>query len=245
MDRGYIAIWRKIVEHPFAKEKRTFSKYEAWIDILMTVRYSKKPEDVVMGMTVLKCNYAESLKSIPTWARRWGWSESKVRRYFKLLENLGQIVTKSEGKTTRITVLNYSQYDPKRRDKGEKPKDDRHIDGEQAATEEEGKKEKKEIKIKLRTYLEGSIIHENHQCISDKIVEFFNYRMDKPKAKQYKTEKGINGLFRDLNGCKSIGLDLAECLEIAMENDWQTPKPDYFNGKTGGKPKLTLMQQAF
>ena len=113
MDRGYFAVWRKIEDHPFYKERRTFSKYEAWLDILMKAQHKKEPQEVVLGMTVLTCNYGETLRSTRSWAGQWGWSEAKVRRFFSLLEKLGQITSKSEGKTTRITILNYEQYDPR------------------------------------------------------------------------------------------------------------------------------------
>lgn len=113
MDRGYIAIWRKIKDHPFAKEKRVYSKYEAWLDILMEARHCLEPEEVLFGMKTIVCNYGECLKSTRTWGRRWGWSESKVRRFLKLLEKMNQIHFLNEIQTTRITVLNYKQYDPK------------------------------------------------------------------------------------------------------------------------------------
>jgi hypothetical protein len=65
-----------------------------------------------------------------------------------------------------------------------------------------------------------------------KITEFYKYRQQKPKADRYKTEKGINGLFRDLSNCKAAGYDIDACMEIAMERNWKTPSVDYF------KPEL-------
>jgi hypothetical protein len=79
----------------------------------MEVQHSEKPQEVALGMTVLTCNYGESLKSITTWAKRWGWSRNKVYRYVKLLESRNMIATKSEQVTTRLRVCNYSRYDPK------------------------------------------------------------------------------------------------------------------------------------
>jgi hypothetical protein len=135
MYRGYLALWRKIEDHPFYKERREFSKLEAWIDILMQAQHDSEQTDVVLGMTVLKCNYGECLKSVMTWARRWRWSESKVRRFFKLLEKMNQITQKSEGKTTRITVINYYRYDPKRRANDAYPTDKRRANDEQTTTD--------------------------------------------------------------------------------------------------------------
>ena len=52
--------------------------------------------------------------------------------------------------------------------------------------------------------------------------------MDKPKQKQYETERGIDGLFRNLTECSSNNYDLAKCIDIAIERGWQTPDPTYF-----------------
>jgi len=88
----------------------------------------------------------------------------------------------------------------------------------------------------LKKFLENKIEADGFQDIKNQIIEFFKYRMAYPKAKQYKNEKGINGLFRDLAGCRDRGLNLAECLEITMEKTWLTPSPDYFkNNNFGGK----------
>jgi len=69
--RGWIALHRKIQDNFLWKEPRVFSKAEAWIDILMEAQHSPEPQEVGFGMTVLRCNYAECLKSIATWAARW------------------------------------------------------------------------------------------------------------------------------------------------------------------------------
>lgn len=113
MKRGYLPLYRKIQDHIFYKEKRVFSKYEAWIDILMEVRQSLEPEDVLIGMVVVVCKHGQSLNSLRTWGKRWGWSGKKVSRFFILLEKLKQIKTENVTVTTRITVLNYKVYDVK------------------------------------------------------------------------------------------------------------------------------------
>ncbi len=116
MNRGYFALWRKFQDHRFWKEKRVFSKAEAWIDLLWEVQHNKEPQQVLLGksnMVCLTCHYGESLKSLRTWAGRWGWSKNRVQRFLKLLKSMSQIDTVSETVTTRIKVLNYRQYDPR------------------------------------------------------------------------------------------------------------------------------------
>jgi len=147
MDRGYFALWRKFQDHVFWKERREFSKAEAWIDILWNAQWKDEPQKVVFGMTILTQYYGECLKSNVTWGKRWGWSEPKVRRFTKLLENLGQISKKNEGLTTRITVLNYEQYDPRRRQCDDWATSKRRASDEQVTTNKKDNKDKKDNKI--------------------------------------------------------------------------------------------------
>lgn len=142
MDRGYIAIWRKIQDHAFYKEKRQYSKFEAWVDMLMEAQHCETEKDVVIKMRVFKSGYGESLKSIRTWGSRWGWGEAKVKRFFDLLVKMNQIRYKNETVTTRITILNYSSYDPKRNSYETRPKRDRNGTETGPKTDKNGKKEK-------------------------------------------------------------------------------------------------------
>ncbi len=116
--KGWIALHRKIQDNFLWNEPRKFSKAEAWIDILMEAQHSEKPQEVAFGMTVLTCNYGESLKSIATWAKRWKWSRNKVYRFFEMLDKCGMVETKNEQVTTRLTVCNYNRYDPKQNASG-------------------------------------------------------------------------------------------------------------------------------
>lgn len=168
MDRGYFALWRKLQDHPFWKEKREFSKAEAWIDILWEVQHNKEPVEVTLGMTRLICNYGESLKSLDTWARRWGWNKSKVRRFFKLLSNMNQVQIKSVQKSTRITVLNYSQYDPRRNDS-----DTQATRKKTTATPDKNVKNIKKVKITKKTYGEF-----NNVFLSDDEFKSLNERFN-------------------------------------------------------------------
>lgn len=114
MHRGYIALWRKIEDHVFWKEKRKFSAFEAWVYLLMHAQHDHKDQNVLIGMTPFTCHYGELLRSQITLANDWGWSRGKIQRFLKLLEKLGQIELKNEQQTSRITICNYSIYDPKR-----------------------------------------------------------------------------------------------------------------------------------
>jgi hypothetical protein len=113
---GFIKLWRKLQNNPLWEERREYSKAEAWIDILMTVRYDDAPTTTIIGMKVYTINAGESIKSLSTWAKRWGWSVSKVRRFLDLLQSMNMIRIKIDTKTTRLTVCNYCEYRDARND---------------------------------------------------------------------------------------------------------------------------------
>ena len=99
-------------------------------------------------------------------------------------------------------------------------------------------KKSKEKNLSFKTYLKTKIQENNFTESEDKIFEFYNYRMDMVISKRYKNEKGINGLFRDLNNCNEAGLNIPECLEIAMEKNWMTLNPSWFKNLNNKRGKL-------
>ena len=110
MHRGYIKLFRKIRESIIWKRSFPLSYSGAWIDILCEVRHSDKPDRVLIGNTVIECKRGQSIKSQDTWAKRWGWDRSKVRRFFKLLVSEHMVELETTNKTTIITVCKYETY---------------------------------------------------------------------------------------------------------------------------------------
>jgi len=93
------------------------------------------------------------------------------------------------------------------------------------------RKEKEKEKEKLRFFLLSKINDFDLSDHTEKILEFFDYRMSKPASKQYKTEKAISLLLGHCQQCKSEIGDLDQCLDHTMGRDWQTPDPEYLKGK--------------
>ena len=194
MKRGYFALWRKFEEHPFWVEKRVFSKAEAWIDILWSVQWQEEPQRVVLGMQEFVCHYGESLRSIRTWAERFGWEPSKTHRFFGLCKKMGQIDTKTEQVTTRLSVINYKIYDPRRNTNGTQMEQTWNGRGTEAETDKEGKEsqEGKELylspknkpeKPKAKKTEPKKQPNKKHPIPPD-------YKLD-DKHKTYATDKGI------------------------------------------------------
>lgn len=101
-------------------------------------------------------------------------------------------------------------------------------------TKKEKIQKKKKTETNLKKCLSEKISELGFEQHENKIIEFFDYRMSLQAKDRYKTPKGINGLFRDLQGCQKAGFDIEDCLERAMEREWLTPNPEYFNNLKNG-----------
>lgn len=114
MKTGWIALHRKIQNNVLWKDGRKFSRFKAWLDILMEARHDEKQDRVMIENTIITCDRGQSIKSIETWALRWKWSRSAVHRFLTFLKRDGMITTENLVKTIRITVCKYNTYQMER-----------------------------------------------------------------------------------------------------------------------------------
>lgn len=142
---GWIKIHRCITDHWIYTEKRSFSKFEAWLDILVTVNYADA--DVLIKGKIYKVKRGQSILSMDSWANRWNWDKSKVRRFFTLLEKDNMVIVKSDNKTTHLTVCNYESYQDQRHADETQATRKRHTTDTQATPIKEEKEEKEKKKV--------------------------------------------------------------------------------------------------
>jgi len=114
MDQGWISLYRKIIYHPLYKEKRCFSKFEAWVDLLLMVNH--RDNSFMMGNEMMEVKRGSKITSIKHLAERWEWSRKKVKNFLDMLQNDGMIAYKSTSKYTYVTVENYTKYQGANRD---------------------------------------------------------------------------------------------------------------------------------
>ena len=65
---------------------------------------------VNIGMQLIECKRGQSVRSLQGWSKRWGVSKSTVRSFFDLLKHDSMLRTENITVTTRITILNYDDY---------------------------------------------------------------------------------------------------------------------------------------
>jgi len=109
---GWIKIHRSITNHWLYTEKRVFSKFEAWNDILLTVNFTDA-KTIIKG-NLYEVKRGQSILSLDSWSKRWNWDKSKVRRFLNTLQLDNIVVIKSDTVTTQLTVCNYESYQGER-----------------------------------------------------------------------------------------------------------------------------------
>lgn len=122
--QGWIKLHRKIQSHWLYQENRKFSKYEAWLDLLMMVNHEK--QKAVLGNEIIEIKRGQRITSIRQLCEKWGWSNTKVTQFLNLLQSDGMIVVKSDSKKTVITITNYDDYQS--RDDGKAIQNRQHND---------------------------------------------------------------------------------------------------------------------
>ena len=105
--QGWVAIYRQIQDH-WLWEDKPFSKAHAWIDMLLLANHDDNK--FLLGNELVEVKCGSFISSIEKLKHRWGWSNTKVINFLKLLENDGMVIKKSDTKKTVITIVKYGNY---------------------------------------------------------------------------------------------------------------------------------------
>ncbi|WP_218697282.1 DnaD domain-containing protein [Mammaliicoccus sciuri] len=105
---GWISLHRSIENHWLYEEDRKFSKFEAWIDLLLMVNH--KDNKTIMDGKLVTVKRGQRITSLRKLGDRWKWSLTKVDSFLRLLEEDKMIVVKKDTKKTLVTIVNYDVY---------------------------------------------------------------------------------------------------------------------------------------
>ncbi|WP_060679602.1 hypothetical protein [Virgibacillus halodenitrificans] len=108
MSKGWIKLYRDIKDHWIYQESRKFSKYEAWLDMLMSANY--KDNKFVLGNELIEVKRGQFVTSIRRLCNEWDWSNTKVVQFLELLQKDGMIEVTKDTKKTVITIIKYDIY---------------------------------------------------------------------------------------------------------------------------------------
>ena len=108
---GWIKLHRKINDNPVLKKSRVYSNFEAFIWLLLKANYDNAK--VVIGSTIYKLKKGEMITSLKKLQKQFGWGNSRLNTFLKLLKDDGMIDYKSNTQLTLITISNYKDLQGK------------------------------------------------------------------------------------------------------------------------------------
>ena len=107
VNKGWISLYRSIQDHWLWQEK-PYDKTHAWLDLLLSANHQDKK--IVFDSNLVEVKRGEFITSIRKLCERWGWSNSKVKKFLDTLQSDGMITYKSDTKKTAINIVNYNVY---------------------------------------------------------------------------------------------------------------------------------------
>lgn len=109
-DKGFIKLSRKFFSNELWNEARTFSSCEAWLDLIQSARFDATPRKVSIGGREVVYNRGQYPASIRFLAKRWNWTERKVRTFISFLRKREMISTECVQGVNIITLCKYEEY---------------------------------------------------------------------------------------------------------------------------------------
>lgn len=166
--------------------------------------------------SLIEVKRGQKLTSIRKLCERWGWSNTKVTKFLKLLETDGMITYFSDTKKTLITIVNYSDWQD---NENKKTSQKRHRNISETSQKHTNKNVKNDKECKEDIYI--SVQHLSMTKIEyDKLVSIYGQEKVTNKI-------GYAENYAKLKNYKSLYLTLNNWLSSDAKKD-QTQKPTDF-----------------
>lgn len=224
---GYIKISRKLFSNPIWTERRTFSTFEAWLDLIQAARY-EDGEDCKRGQLAISQRALE---------KRWLWNGQKVRRTLKEWEASGMIeIDTKTAKVQTITLVNYDYYngggavfgapfgapnDQETNGLGQEPAQDlaqflAHINNKRNKINNNIKEENLKEEKKMKPVTIPEFVGEE---FAKPYADWLEYK--RARKESYKTDRSRKAFYNRLVKLSGgSGEKAAELIEYAMAQNW-------------------------
>lgn len=199
--QGWIAIHRKIMNHWIWQKRRKFSKFEAWLHLLMCANHTEKK--VLFNNRLIKVRRGERVTSEVKLAEEWRWDRKTVRSFLDLLSDEKMIQVKRTTQYTSYYIEKYNTYQKGGTGKGT-------TIGHQKNTNNNDKndlKEKKEVEEKKTA-----------ADIPNSIEEFNSYFIEQVEMKYKKVG------YKYPLGESRILIDAGDCYNYFNKSKWHDSK---------------------
>ena len=110
--QGFIKLNRGFFDNFLWNEARTYSKAEAWLDLIQMARFEASTERI--GGKVIELQRGEIPASRRFLELRWTWGSTKVSNFLKMLTDFKMIKQSVKSGQTTILLLNFGTYNDTR-----------------------------------------------------------------------------------------------------------------------------------
>ena len=214
---GWIAIDRGLLDSAIWNTGETFTKGQAWVDLLLLANYEDTYQFV--GYDEIKVPRGSLLITLRELSARWRWSTSKTLSFLGFLEKQNMIEKNSSKnantKKTLITIVKYEDFQSGKNTKKTKTKHKPNTN----QTQKENLLYK-ETREQINNITIDKVYFENPD-VNKSFCEFIEWR-DKGKHPINGDETTITKLINKLN--KLSGGDpqiMLEIIDQSIENDWR------------------------
>ena len=108
MNESFLMLARRIFGHHFWLETRTFSRAEAWLDLLQTAAYA--PHKRMISGHIMEIPRGGLVASVRWLSDRWKWSNTKVCLFLDVLEEENMITREKRHGNTLLSICKYDAY---------------------------------------------------------------------------------------------------------------------------------------
>ena len=140
MQQGWIKLHRSLLEH-FVWTDKPFNMGAAWVDLVLMANYDENK--VSINGNVVRVERGQIFTSYRFLAERWGWSLGRVKRFIDVLESDEMMTVERSKNGTRLTLVNYSNFQDVQNTNGTPTEHQRNTDGTLTEQNKEIKKDKK------------------------------------------------------------------------------------------------------
>lgn len=144
MKPGYIKLHRSFYSHWLWGEGRSFSKAEAFLDLLQLAAFA--PTKRMISGSLIELEQGELVASVRYLGARWTWGKDKVADFLKMLESDGMIRRRSRHGETIVNLCNYKDYNGDADTPSDSKPDRQPTDARQTPDKVEEDKEERERK---------------------------------------------------------------------------------------------------
>lgn len=206
--QGWVKVHRQIQDNSLWNDK-PFDRTHAWLDLIINANH--QDQEVILGNEIINIKRGSRITSMRKLSERWGWSNTKVENFLKLLQNQNMITYFSDTKKTTINIVNYNVYQDKSDAENEtKTTQERHENDTKTKRKRTNKNDK-----------EGEECKNDNKSLSDLEKTIEDYKIMRKSLKKPMTDRAVELMLSNLDklskGDESIKIKI---LEQSIENSW-------------------------